>query len=705
MSGQLSIGQLVAFQSLTTSFLLPVISLVSLGETLQVLEGDLNRLDDVLSNPVAMEPGPGDHGAGMAVRLQGRLEFRNVIVRLQPGHAAADRGSLVHAGAGTAHRAGRRQRVGQVDHRQAGGGPVPADRRRDPVRRRAGQPDPARGDGALAGDGGAGHSAVRRDGARQPDAVGCVDARGERRAGLRGRADRRRDPRHAGWLPQFAAGRRGQPQRRPAAAAGDRARAGLPSFDTDYGRGHQRTGRRDRAADRPQHPPTRLQLHYRGAPAEHDPRLRRNHRPRPGQSGAARHAHRRWSARAATICGCWPTIRRQRARRARRERHTGERNPAEGMELWDNQPLWLDDAGTAWKVESGALGVFATTRGATAHGAAARGDISRSAPREPAEERGAGSATGARHFLFAVAPGEIVPPMPAPAGEWQLMALSLEQSRIRPLPFPPRSPDVKLALAIGQWLERLGHAAGAGLPAGTLDFQPWPEESCGAGAGPADTGLLRGMGGGGGAQGRRRPAPVRGTAAGGRGAGHTRPGTSGRRRSSHRDTGTHSAGGLAPAGGFAGYWARSGHHCAPGRGGRKPALPALGDRPALGLPHADGGPERDVVGGGERSAAGLSEGRQPARGAAAGASANRLGLPRYELSIRPTAAASASTPETAFALEPRGYVLYRSFPQDRRTAALFRFALRNSAHDLRLSRSAGWRRWRSAWSHRRRPRC
>lgn len=78
MSGKLSIGQLVAFQSLTTSFLLPVISLVSLGETLQVLEGDLNRLDDVLSNPVAMEPGLGDHGAGMAVRLQGRLEFRDV---------------------------------------------------------------------------------------------------------------------------------------------------------------------------------------------------------------------------------------------------------------------------------------------------------------------------------------------------------------------------------------------------------------------------------------------------------------------------------------------------------------------------------------------------------------------------------------------------------------------------------------------------
>jgi ATP-binding cassette subfamily C protein len=84
MNGHLSIGQLVAFQSLTTSFLLPVISLVSLGQTLQVLEGDLNRLDDVLSNPVAPEPEPGDGEARTRVRLQGRLEFRDVSFGYSP---------------------------------------------------------------------------------------------------------------------------------------------------------------------------------------------------------------------------------------------------------------------------------------------------------------------------------------------------------------------------------------------------------------------------------------------------------------------------------------------------------------------------------------------------------------------------------------------------------------------------------------------
>lgn len=62
MNGSLSIGMLVAYQSLTASFLAPINSLVNFGSTLQDLEADLNRLDDVLQNAVDAEVGRGQGG-------------------------------------------------------------------------------------------------------------------------------------------------------------------------------------------------------------------------------------------------------------------------------------------------------------------------------------------------------------------------------------------------------------------------------------------------------------------------------------------------------------------------------------------------------------------------------------------------------------------------------------------------------------------
>jgi NHLM bacteriocin system ABC transporter peptidase/ATP-binding protein len=55
MAGTLSIGALIAYQALTQEFLKPVNDLVNFGSTLQELEADLNRLDDVLENHIDPE--------------------------------------------------------------------------------------------------------------------------------------------------------------------------------------------------------------------------------------------------------------------------------------------------------------------------------------------------------------------------------------------------------------------------------------------------------------------------------------------------------------------------------------------------------------------------------------------------------------------------------------------------------------------------
>ncbi len=83
MDGNLSIGMLIAYQSLTSSFLEPVNSLVNFGSTLQTLVADVDRINDVLENPIDPEadrqsvttiPSIDQHN----FRLQGFVELRNI---------------------------------------------------------------------------------------------------------------------------------------------------------------------------------------------------------------------------------------------------------------------------------------------------------------------------------------------------------------------------------------------------------------------------------------------------------------------------------------------------------------------------------------------------------------------------------------------------------------------------------------------------
>ena len=91
-AGALTIGMLVAFQSLMASFMAPIGQLVSLGTMLQETAGDLNRVDDVLRyEPDPQVPATFSAGAttvpGMPVKLSGHLRLRNLTFgysRLDP---------------------------------------------------------------------------------------------------------------------------------------------------------------------------------------------------------------------------------------------------------------------------------------------------------------------------------------------------------------------------------------------------------------------------------------------------------------------------------------------------------------------------------------------------------------------------------------------------------------------------------------------
>ncbi|MDZ8188680.1 MAG: NHLP family bacteriocin export ABC transporter peptidase/permease/ATPase subunit [Nostoc sp. ChiSLP02] len=87
IDGYISIGMLVAFQTLMTRLQQPVNSLVGLGSTIQAIDGDLKRLDDALDN--AIDPNlnselqrdltPIEYAKfSERCRLQGYVELRNI---------------------------------------------------------------------------------------------------------------------------------------------------------------------------------------------------------------------------------------------------------------------------------------------------------------------------------------------------------------------------------------------------------------------------------------------------------------------------------------------------------------------------------------------------------------------------------------------------------------------------------------------------
>ncbi|MBF0120981.1 MAG: NHLP family bacteriocin export ABC transporter peptidase/permease/ATPase subunit [Desulfobacterales bacterium] len=83
MEGDLSIGMLVAFQTLMSSFIAPINQMVNLASKLQEFEGNMKRLDDVLGHSVdiSFKDEQNSYLAendNIQVKLSGNIEIRNV---------------------------------------------------------------------------------------------------------------------------------------------------------------------------------------------------------------------------------------------------------------------------------------------------------------------------------------------------------------------------------------------------------------------------------------------------------------------------------------------------------------------------------------------------------------------------------------------------------------------------------------------------
>jgi ABC-type bacteriocin/lantibiotic exporter with double-glycine peptidase domain len=78
MDGRLSVGQLVAFQTLAASFMAPINQLVKLGGALQEAQGDMNRLDDVLCHAPDLQV-ERDSSRWKNVKLSGYVELGNLV--------------------------------------------------------------------------------------------------------------------------------------------------------------------------------------------------------------------------------------------------------------------------------------------------------------------------------------------------------------------------------------------------------------------------------------------------------------------------------------------------------------------------------------------------------------------------------------------------------------------------------------------------
>lgn len=86
--GAMSVGDLIAFQWLLKRFSNPMQQLVNVTQSLQLLQSNLRRIDDVLAYPgdtlIAAQPALSDDAAGSSTRPSGALSLRDVSFAYSP---------------------------------------------------------------------------------------------------------------------------------------------------------------------------------------------------------------------------------------------------------------------------------------------------------------------------------------------------------------------------------------------------------------------------------------------------------------------------------------------------------------------------------------------------------------------------------------------------------------------------------------------
>jgi subfamily B ATP-binding cassette protein HlyB/CyaB len=127
MRGEMTVGQLVAFNMIAAQVVLPILRLAQFWQELQQVQVSIARLGDIMQTPPESEP---DALADLPP-VRGSISLRNVSFRYTPDAPLALKDISLDIPRGTGHRRGRPVGLRQIDPEQADAAALPASARPD----------------------------------------------------------------------------------------------------------------------------------------------------------------------------------------------------------------------------------------------------------------------------------------------------------------------------------------------------------------------------------------------------------------------------------------------------------------------------------------------------------------------------------------------------------------------------------------------